>query len=147
MEKTEMILAAGAAAAGKKAAFGSALFSSMVIFNDPAYLIVAAVGGFVSMGMAYYDFIMIKEKAKQEERDCIHKLHLELSRAFALGLIFSLLSFTLLLSSGDNIVKYLSNNKLATDTLPSVWMIITIIIATNANGMYLRIKKLLGGSK
>ena len=57
MDKTEAITVAGTAViAGKKSAVGgSMLFSSMVVFQDPTYIVIGLIGALVSVGSEYYD--------------------------------------------------------------------------------------------
>jgi len=147
MDKTDIVVATATAAATKKAAVSSILFSSMVIFDDPAYIITASVGGFVSMTMAYYDFMNLKAQVEASGKRCIKRMHLELLRAFVVGLIFSLLSFTLMLSSGESIIAHFFDSDIVLGSLPSIWMVLTLIIAINSDGIYMRVKNLIGGKK
>ena len=142
MPATETIVIAGAT---QKVVFSSALFGSMILFQDPAYIIVAIVGAFVSMGSAHYDMIKL-----QNENDDYSKgitIFIELSKAFMIGLLFSLLSFLLLLTSGESIVSKYVGKGLITASLPSIWMIATIFLATASVDIYGWVKNKLGGIK
>jgi NhaP-type Na+/H+ or K+/H+ antiporter len=118
---------------GQKASLTGSMLGSMIIFNDPTYIIIAGIGAFVSAASAYHN----------HEKDKVRKIIIGLISGFSI----SLLSFMLLIHAGDSLLKnYLNVN---TEMLPSFWFVLTIIIATEAttimSGIKRKIRKLSGG--
>ena len=131
MEKEQIIQLAGGAVPAKKAAVSSSMLYSMVIFNDPVYAIIAILGAFISMSSAYYDFMNIKHKKEIEGEKCVKLLHIELGKAFLIGLIITVLSFMLFTNMtqdgfGSLGIKWLDS------MLPSFWFIFTLALSTEA---------------
>jgi len=127
------------AANAEKGAFSSSLLSSMVIFQDPIYLIIATIGAFVSMGSAYYDFSKMKQKKEINHEKCTKTLGTEMLRAFTFGAIITVLSFMLFTRMDKNGFNAL-NIPFLNGMLPSFWFIITLIIATESVTIWVKIK-------
>jgi len=120
----------------KKAVFSSTLFGSMIIFQDPAYIIIALIGAFVSMGSAHYDLSMLRKMKIKNGEQCEKNIRLELSKAFLIGLLFTMMSFLVFLNGGEKILNYYIGADVLSDVLPSVWMILTLILATGSVSFY-----------
>jgi len=98
------------------------MVGSMVIFQDPTYILIASIGAFVSAASAYGN--------KQGMAKIVV--------GFVSGFIISLLSFMLLIHAGDSILnKYMD---IDTSMLPSFWFVLTIIIATESTAILSAIK-------
>ncbi len=123
--------------AGKKSAFGgSLLFSSMVIFEDPAYLIIGLIGAFFSVLSEYYDLVKIKREKKQQGQECIASIWQNLIKAFILGLLFTIGSFLILNQVGNELVKHYTGMTIIVKILPSFWMIFTLWMSTKSIAIY-----------
>ena len=119
----------------QKAALTGTMLGSMVIFNDPTYILIASIGAFVSAASAYAD----------KDNNKISKILI----GFISGFIVSLLSFMLLIHAGDNLLnKYMD---IDTSMLPSFWFVVTIIIATESTSILRaiqsKIRKLSGSNE
>ena len=125
-------LTGGAMLATKKVAFGSSLLGGMVIFQDPAYFFIAGIGAFVSMGSAYYDIKKIKDAKRRKGEECTIRTGGELSKAFFVGGVFSLLSFLIFLQAGGEAMKSATGMGWFSKLLPSFWFVFTIALATEA---------------
>ena len=131
--------------ATKKTAFSSSLLTSMVIFNDPAYIIIAGLGAFASMGSAWYDFVMEKRRNEKKGKQFLKQMHLELTKAFLIGAIFTVLSFMLFTQVGGEIMKNFINVDWFDKMLPSFWLIFTVALATESVNIWDWFKAKLGG--
>lgn len=119
-----------AAAITKKVTLGASLLSTMVIFQDPTYVIIAGLGSFASMASAYYDY------NRKECGECA--FHKELLKAFLIGSLFTLLSFMLLIHSHASIIEALELDFLK-NILPSFWLVLTIALATESVSLWDRV--------
>lgn len=130
----DMATTASAAAvlASKKTAFGSSLLGSMVIFQDPAYFMIAGVGAFMSVGAAYYDITKIRRVKEAKGEPCEIDTKMELAKAFCVGGIFSLLSFMLFLQSGGEAMHSATGLDWFGKLLPSFWLVFTVALAAEA---------------
>jgi hypothetical protein len=132
MEIDKEALLTTAALATKKTAFGSSLLSSMVIFTDPAYIIIAGLGAFVSMGSAYYDFDKARQTALANDEPFTKSKSMELGKAFVIGAIFTLLSFMLFHQVGMEFVADNPYYSWLSNLLPSFWLVVTVALATES---------------
>lgn len=130
--ETNSTLAVGVVAAGKKTALGASLLSSMVIFNDPAYIVIAGLGAFVSMASAFYDVQTSKETKKAKGEECTAKLGLEMGKAFLIGAIFTVLSFMVFNHAGGEAMKSFFNVDWFHKMLPSFWLLFTLALSTES---------------
>ena len=133
------------AIASKSTAATSSLLTSMVIFNDPAYIIIAGLGAFVSMGSAHYDFTMEKRRNEKKGKVFLKQMHLELTKAFIVGAIFTVLSFMLLVQVGGEVMKNFINVDWFDKMLPSFWLIFTVALSTESVNIWNWGKSKLGG--
>ena len=124
----------------KKSAFSGSLIYSMVIFQDPAYVIIATLGAFVSMGSAHYDYLTLKKQREGEGEKCEKSLYLELSKAFVTGMIVTILSFMLFHKAGGDIMQELTGFVWFKEMLPSFWLILTIALATESVAIWDKVK-------
>lgn len=145
--ETNTTIALGAAAAGKKATtvLGASLLYNMVIFNDPAYIVIAGLGAFVSMASVFYDVQTSKETKKANGEECTARLGLELGKAFLIGAIFTVLSFMIFHEAGGEALKTLFNVDWFHKMLPSFWLILTLALATESVYFFSRIMNLIKG--
>ena len=138
MDKGEAIATVGTAVvAGKKAAVGgSMMFSSMVIFNDPAYLIIGVIGACVSVASEYYDLKKLKRGAEQEGETFVSSIPGNLVKAFIIGLLFTLLSFLFMTQAGEALIKHIFGLGVVVKLLPCFWMIATLLLSTKSIAIY-----------
>lgn len=121
---------------GVQSVFSSTLFGGMVIFDDPAYIIVAIIGATIAMISAYKGIIKSTNDTKYERITIV----MELIKTFTIGLIISLLSFLVLVNYGDILAsKYLHISR--TTALPSIWLTITLVISSLSIALYNRTSK------
>ena len=126
----------------EKTAFGSSMLATMVVFNDPAYVIIASIGAFVSMGSAHYDLSILRRKRELENKKCYRQMFQELSKAFLMGFLVTLLSFLLLSQTIEHgTVGDITGVKWLDKMLPSFWMILTIAVSTEAVSIWDRVKQ------
>lgn len=130
--ETNATIAAGVIGATKKTALGASLLSSMVIFNDPAYVVIACLGAFTSMASAYYDVQTSKQTKEENGEVCTGRLGLEMFKAFWIGAIFTLLSFMVFSQAGGEALKSMFNVDWFHKMLPSFWLLITIALSTES---------------
>lgn len=140
-------MATGAVMATKKVAFGSSLLGGMVIFQDPAYFIIATMGAFVSMGSAYYDISKLRKIKARKGEECDKNLIGELGKAFFVGGIFSLLSFLIFLQAGGDAMKSVTGMNWFGKLLPSFWFVLTVALATEAPTIWDKLKAKFIGKK
>jgi len=131
MEENATVIALSTIAT-KKALFGSSLLGSMVIFQDPAYILIACMGAFVSMGSAHYDFLKLKKAREAQGLKCEKTVWMELSKAFMVGSLFTLLSFMIFHQAGGEAMKSLTGLEWFDVMLPSFWLVLTVAFATEA---------------
>jgi len=129
----------------KKSAFSGSVFYSMIIFTDPAYIIIATLGAFVSMGSAYYDYLTLKKQREGDGEKCEKSLRLELAKAFLAGLIVTVLSFMLFHKAGGDIMQKVTGFTWFKEMLPSFWLILTIALATESVSIWDKAKAKLKG--
>jgi len=121
-----------------KTIMSSTLFGSMIIFNDPAYIIVALVGATLAMVSAYSEIIhknFHNEDNQEPIALSVSCVVTEMIKTFVIGLLISLLSFMFFIEYGDDIVlKHLSKDiaRLA----PSMWMGITLLLSSFSIFLY-----------
>ena len=146
MDKNETIVAVGTViVAGKKSAVGgSMLFSSMVVFNDPAYLIIGFIGALVSVGSEYYDLVKLKRETEQKDEVFISSIPHNLFKAFIIGLLFTILSFLFLTQAGEALIKHVFGLGVVIKLLPSFWMIGTIYLSTKSIAIYNKLSLKMG---
>lgn len=118
--------------ATKKVAFGSSLLGAMVIFQDPAYFMIAGMGAFVSVGSAYYDISKVRKLKASLNEPCDIDSKLELGKAFFVGGFVSILSFMVFLQSGGEALTTVTGYSWFGKLLPSFWLVFTVAIATEA---------------
>lgn len=123
------------AVATKKASTIPPIMSSMVIFNDPTYIVIGLIGAFVSMGSAYYDVVTLKKEKELNGKKCIKVIHIELGKAFVLGSIITLLSFMLFTGMTKDGYEELGI-KWLDGMLPSFWFIVTLAISTESTTIW-----------
>lgn len=121
-----------AAVAVKKSLFSGSVFASMTIFNDPAYIITGVVGAILSMASAHYDFRKLQYEHKIRGEKCNKNLKLMLNKAFIIGFILSMLSFTLFLSVGDELITKALHLEKGGQFLPSLWLLLTMIVSIDS---------------
>jgi len=119
-------------AAIKAASASGGFMSTMVLFTDPIYGILAFIGAFVSMGSAYYDYGILKKQHEHNNTECLKSLNLELVKAFFIGAILSVSSFLLFIGGGNAILTYILGNNVAIELIPSFWFMLTIWLTTLA---------------
>jgi len=145
MDKNETIVSLGAVIAGhKSAAGGSMLFSSMVIFNDPAYLIIGVIGALVSVGSEYYDLKRLQRKSEHEGSVFIESIPMNLFKAFVIGLLFTIMSFLFLTQAGEAMIKHIFGLGVMVKLLPSFWMIGTVYLSTKSIAIYNKLSLKMG---
>ena len=128
----------GTAVAGKASASAS-LFAGMIIFQDPAYIIISCIGAIGAMSSAYYDY---------HKLSCETSLALEMVKSCVIGFTISLLSITLLVSNGEVIIRHVLGDDVIVKALPSIWMIVTILIGIQATKVFdFFSKKVFGGGR
>lgn len=125
----------------QKSIFSSSLLYSMVIFTDPAYILIAGMGAFVSMGSAHYDLVKLRKAREDSGLKCEKSAFMELSKAFVTGAILTVLSFMLLHQAGGEAMESLTGVKWFDKMLPSFWLILTVAIATESVTIWDRIKE------
>jgi len=133
--------------ATKKALFGSSLLGSMIVFQDPAYILIALMGAFVSMGSAHYDLIKLRKHRELQGLVCEKNVFMELTKAFTIGSIFTLLSFMIFHSAGGDAMKSLTGLSWFDSMLPSFWLVFTVALATEAVTIWDKVKNKLLGKK
>lgn len=112
----------------KASGMGSGLFGSMAIFQDPAYLTVATMGGVIALFLAWYDIDMEKRKLGIDFKKSIK---FETIKAFIIGFTFSLLIFVALVLHSDDVVQLL--NPKAKEFLkitPTLAIGVTLVLST-----------------
>lgn len=133
IEQNITAIAAGAAMAKKTSTvLGASLLYNMVIFNDPAYIVIACLGAFVSMASVFYDVQTSKETKKAKGEECTAKLGLEMFKAFWVGAIFTVLSFMIFHQAGGEALKSLFQVDWFHKMLPSFWLLLTLALATES---------------
>ena len=147
MDKNETIITGATIIAGQKSAVGgSMVFSSMVIFNDPAYIIIGLIGAMVSVGSEYYDLIKMREEETDQCKVCRVSIGHNLFKAFLIGLLFTMMSFMFFTQAGESLIKHVFGLSVATKLLPSFWMILTIYLSTKSIAIYNTFSKKMGWS-
>jgi hypothetical protein len=116
----------------KAASTSGGFMTTMVLFTDPIYLVLAFIGAFVSMGSAYYDYGIKKKEHEVAHTVCLKVLNLELIRAFIIGAILSVSSFLLFIGGGNTLLNHFVDDKLAIELIPSFWFMLTIWLTTLA---------------
>ena len=146
MDKTEAITVASTAViAGKRSAVGgSMLFSSMVVFQDPTYIVIGLIGALVSVGSEYYDLRKLEDLATKNDEEFDASIGQSLFRAFVIGLLFTLLSFIFLTQAGESLIKHIFGLGVAVKLLPSFWMIGTIYLSTKSIAIYNKLSVKMG---
>lgn len=137
MDKNETLLAGASIVAGQKSAVGgSVMFSSMVIFDDPAYIIIGLIGAFISVGSEYYDMYKLKEQAEKENKECNISVVHDLIKAFVIGLIFTILAFLFFIQAGEALLKHAFGLSLMVKLLPSFYMLASIYLSSKSIAIY-----------
>lgn len=122
---------------GQKSAMGgSAMFSTMVIFDDPAYIIIGLIGAMVSVGSEYYDLVKLRDKVIAKGEECKISIHYDLVKAFIIGLLFTMLSFMFFTQAGEALIKHVFGIGIAVKLLPSFWMLLTIYLSSKSIAIY-----------
>lgn len=137
MDRNETIITGVSIVAGQKSAIGgSMMFSTMVIFDDPAYIIIGLIGAMVSVGSEYYDLIKLKEKRAKEGEECMISIGHDLIKAFIIGLLFTMLSFMFFTQAGETLINHVFGLGIAVKLLPSFWMLLTIYLSSKSIAIY-----------
>ncbi|MBT8349088.1 MAG: hypothetical protein HKP62_06570 [Sulfurovum sp.] len=137
MKDTVTEVAITTATAYKTTVFGSsALLSNMVIFNDIGYIIIGIIGCIASMMSESYDYTRAKRIKEKNGEECIRNYLSSISMAFVIGILFTLASFMILNIIGEQIISYVTGMDLVVKLTPSIWMILTLIMATKAVKIY-----------
>ncbi len=146
MDNTEAIaVASTAVVVGKKSAVGgSMLFSSMVIFQDPTYIVIGLIGAFVSVGSEYYDLKKLEKDTAISVKKNGLSIPQHLVKAFVIGLLFTIMSFIFLMQVGESLIKHIFGLGVAVKLLPSFWMVGTIYLSTKSIAIYSAMSKKMG---
>jgi len=146
MEENLTLITVGATTV-HKAVFSSTLFGSMVIFQDPAYIIIALLSTFVSMGSTHYNYETKKIEVESEGKVCQMSLYLELTKAFVISLPLALLSILMFMNGGEHIINHYVKWEMLKGVLPDVWMTLTILLGVVWIPMFSIIQNWLRGKK
>jgi len=111
-----------------KAVFSSTIFGSMVIFQDPAYIIVALLSTAVSMMSTHYNFVMKKRRVEGEGKTCQMSLSLELTKAFVISLPMALLSILVFMNGGERVVNHYVKWEMLQSVIIDIWIVATILL-------------------
>jgi len=118
----------------------SPLLSSMVIFNDLGYILIAMIGGLASMINEHFEYLRcVKDRKGRGEEPDISAFQ-ALVGALGIGFLFTLGSFILFNSAGEHIIAWATksyvNIELLIKVAPSFWMVLTIWLSTKAVTFY-----------
>ncbi len=145
MDKNETILTGASLIAGQKSAVGgSVMFSSMVIFDDPAYIIIGLIGAMVSVGSEYYDLSKMKQEAEKENRECKISIGIDLVKAFVIGLLFTVLAFLFFIQAGEALLKHAFGLSVVVKLLPSFYMLASIYLSSKSIAIYNALSRKMG---
>jgi len=107
---------------------GSATMSSMVIFNDPVYLVLAIMGASISfLGMAH-ELVKAKRLGKKE-RDRLSFVLVDLIKALIIGGLLTPMFFMLLVNSGGEIASHVVGFKTLNGVFNSFWWLLSLILS------------------
>jgi len=119
-------------AAQKAGLGGSLLFSSMAVFQDPAYFVIAVIGAFLSLALAWYDVEMEKRQSTLAATPFIKSVPMELLKAAGIGFLFSFVLFLSLMHFGDQLLEHFIGIADIPKVLPALSMAITLFLSTKS---------------
>lgn len=138
MDKNETIIAITSMVASQKqtALTGSYILSSMVVFNDPSYVIIGVIGAVVSTMSHHYDIQKEKALSLIDDTPFYKTTSLEVVKAFLIGFLFTIAFFLFMNQVGESIIKHYIGIEIISKLMPSFYMVLTLYLSTLSIGIY-----------
>ena len=138
MDKNETIIAIGTMVASQKqtALSGSYILSSMVVFNDPSYIIIGIIGAIVSAMSHHYDIQKEKALCVITNTPFTKIPKAEVLKALIIGFLFTIAFFLFVNDAGEATIKHFIGIDIVSKLLPSFYMVLTLYLSTLSIGIY-----------